>query len=119
MPRRVAARVTFQPLLSRDSITRRRFSGSLMRELESCIKRLILFGELDIETDGSHPSEPARLWRSLVLLFDTITVVTLFGPLGPAIVLVIVLLSDVLLYVYTAGDSGPTSLPESSVIGDN
>jgi transcriptional regulator with GAF, ATPase, and Fis domain len=36
-----------------------------VRELESCIKRLILFGELDIERDGSQPSEPARLWRSL------------------------------------------------------
>jgi len=36
-----------------------------VRELESCIKRLILFGELDIQEDGSHCSSPARLWRSL------------------------------------------------------
>lgn len=36
-----------------------------VRELESCIKRLILFGELDIQENGSHPSEAARLWRTL------------------------------------------------------
>ena len=36
-----------------------------VRELETCIKRRILFGELDIQTDGSLRSEAARLWRSL------------------------------------------------------
>jgi len=36
-----------------------------VRELESCIKRLILFGELDIEKDGYQRPKPARLWRSL------------------------------------------------------
>jgi two-component system response regulator HydG len=36
-----------------------------VRELESCIKRVILFGELDLRTDGPHRNEPTRLWRSL------------------------------------------------------
>jgi transcriptional regulator with GAF, ATPase, and Fis domain len=36
-----------------------------VRELESCIKRLILFGELDIQKSGSHPSQASRVWRSL------------------------------------------------------
>lgn len=36
-----------------------------VRELESCIKRLILFGELDIEKEIHKRHEPARVWRSL------------------------------------------------------
>lgn len=36
-----------------------------VRELESCLEGLILFGELDIQTDGPHRNESARLWRSL------------------------------------------------------
>ena len=36
-----------------------------VRELESCIKGLILFGELELETDVAQEREPARLWRNL------------------------------------------------------
>ena len=39
-----------------------------VRELESCIKRLILFGKLDIQKNRPHPSESAKLWRSLTAL---------------------------------------------------
>lgn len=36
-----------------------------VRELESCIKRLILFGELEIHKNGSVPSKGAEHWLSL------------------------------------------------------
>ena len=36
-----------------------------VRELETCIKRLILFGVLDIQKGGSHRREPSSFWRRL------------------------------------------------------
>ena len=36
-----------------------------VRELESCIKRLVLFGDLEIRNSDSGPGARARLWRSL------------------------------------------------------
>jgi len=55
-----------EPAFTREDMTRLteyKWSGNV-RELETCIKRLILFGELDIQTGGSHRREPSRLWRS-------------------------------------------------------
>jgi len=56
-----------EPAFTRQEMTRLveyEWPGNV-RELESCIKRLILFGELDIQTDGPQRIEPARLWRRL------------------------------------------------------
>ncbi len=56
-----------EPAFTRADMTRLveyKWPGNV-RELESCIKRMILFGELDIQTDGSHRRETSRLWRSL------------------------------------------------------
>src|SRR5206468_12025610 len=56
-----------EPALTREEMSRLveyEWPGNV-RELESCIKRLILFGELDIQTGVSHRREPSRLWRSL------------------------------------------------------